>query len=182
DRLEIMTALELIFVLFLVLANGFFVAAEFALVKVRLSQVEQLARNGSFPARIAKNVLHHLDAYLSACQLGITLASLGLGWVGEDVGKKLLRPGLAALGLPQPADYLSLPLAFVLITFLHISLGEQAPKIMAIRAAQPTALVVSLPLAIFYKLLWPFIWVLHTASNLMLRMVGVRTVSSSEQM
>jgi CBS domain containing-hemolysin-like protein len=177
-----MNALELIFVLLLVLANGFFVAAEFALVKVRLSQVEQLARHGSFPARVAKNVLHHLDAYLSACQLGITLASLGLGWVGEDVGRKLLRPGLTALGFPDAANYLSLPLAFVLITFLHISLGEQAPKIMAIRAAQPTALVVALPLAIFYKLLWPFIWVLHTASNLLLRLVGMRGVTPREQM
>src|SRR5579871_4800951 len=146
-----MTALELIFVLFLVLANGFFVAAEFALVKVRLSQIEKLARAGSFPARIAKTVLNHLDTYLSACQLGITLASLGLGWVGEDVGKKLLRPGLTALGFPGAADMLALPLAFVLITFLHISLGEQAPKIMAIRAAQPTALIVSFPLALFYK-------------------------------
>ncbi len=178
-----MTALELIFVLLLVLANGFFVAAEFALVKVRLSQVEQLARAGSFPARVAKSVLHHLDAYLSACQLGITLASLGLGWVGEDVGRKLLRPALAAMSFPDAAaDYLALPLAFVLITFLHISLGEQAPKILAIRSAQPTALVVSLPLTIFYKGLWPFIWVLHKASDLMLRLIGVRAVQPGEQM
>jgi CBS domain containing-hemolysin-like protein len=177
-----MTTLELIFVLFLVLANGFFVAAEFALVKVRLSQIEQLAQAGSFPARVARNVVNHLDAYLSACQLGITLASLGLGWVGEDVGRKLLRPGLAALGFPDAADYLALPLAFVLITFLHISLGEQAPKIMAIRAAQPTALFVSIPLTVFYKVLWPFIWVLHTASNLMLRLIGVRAVPPNEQM
>jgi CBS domain containing-hemolysin-like protein len=178
-----MTALELIFVLFLVLANGFFVAAEFALVKVRLSQIEQLSRRGSFPARVARNVLQHLDSYLSACQLGITLASLGLGWVGEDVGKKLLRPALGSIGFPQAAaDYLALPLAFVLITFLHISLGEQAPKIMAIRAAQPTALVVSLPLTVFYKGLWPFIWVLNKASNLMLRVIGVRAGSSGEQL
>jgi CBS domain containing-hemolysin-like protein len=178
-----MNALELIFVLFLVLANGFFVAAEFALVKVRLSQIEQLARSGSFTARVAKSVLHRLDAYLSACQLGITLASLGLGWVGEDVGRKLLRPALAAISLPaSAADYLALPLAFVLITFLHISLGEQAPKILAIRAAQPTALFVSLPLTIFYKGLWPFIWVLHKASDLMLRLIGVRAVPPGEQM
>ncbi len=177
-----MTALELIFVLFLVLANGFFVAAEFALVKVRLSQVEQLARTGSFPARVTRNVLAHLDAYLSACQLGITLASLGLGWVGEDVGRKLLKPAFTKIGFPDAAAYLSLPLAFVLITFLHISLGEQAPKIMAIRAAQPTALVVSLPLTVFYKLLWPFIWVLHKASDLMLRVIGVRAAKSNEQM
>src|SRR5229473_2425935 len=100
-----MTTLELIFVLFLVLANGFFVAAEFALVKVRLSQIEQLAQAGSFPARVARSVLNRLDAYLSACQLGITLASLGLGWVGEDVGKKLLQPAFTSLGFPDAAAY-----------------------------------------------------------------------------
>ncbi len=177
-----MTLVELIFVLFLVVANGFFVAAEFALVKVRLTQIEQLSRQGSFPARVARNVLQHLDSYLSACQLGITLASLGLGWVGEDVGIKLLKPALAKIGFAEAANYLALPLAFVLITFLHISLGEQAPKIMAIRAARPTALVVALPLTVFYNVLWPFIWVLHKASDLMLRLIGVRAVGPNEQL
>ena len=177
-----MTLLELIFVFFLVLANGFFVAAEFALVKVRQSQIEQLSREGAWTARLARNILQHLDSYLSACQLGITLASLGLGWVGEDVGLKLLRPMLAQIGLEEAAKWLALPLAFVLITFLHISLGEQAPKIMAIRAAQPTALVVALPLTIFYKVLWPFIWVLHKASNLMLHVIGVRAANKKEQL
>src|SRR5262249_14256470 len=180
---HIMNALELILVLFLVLANGFFVAAEFALVKVRLSQIEQLSRQGSLAARAARSVLQHLDAYLSACQLGITLASLGLGWFGENVGKTLLRPALAVVGFPDSAaDYLALPLAFILLTFLHISLGEQAPKILAIRSARPTALFVSIPLTIFYKGLWPFIWVLHKASDLMLRLIGVRAVPPSEQM
>jgi CBS domain containing-hemolysin-like protein len=177
-----MNVLEIIFVLFLVLANGFFVAAEFALVKVRLSQVEQLAREGSWSAKIARRILNQLDAYLSACQLGITLASLGLGWVGENVGHKLLTPLLTSLGFPTAADYLALPLAFVLITFLHIALGEQAPKILAIRAARATTLAVSWPLALFYKVLWPFIWVLHMASNLLLRMIGVRAPVPGEQM
>jgi len=177
-----MIELKLIFVLFLVLANGFFVAAEFALVKVRLSQIERLSRTGAFAARAARNILNHLDAYLSACQLGITLASLGLGWVGENVAKDVLTPLFTKIGLAHAADFLALPLAFVLITFLHISLGEQAPKIMAIRAAEPTALVVSLPLTLFYKVLWPFIWVLHKASDLMLRLIGVRAVAANEQM
>lgn len=177
-----MNLLELIFVLCLVLANGFFVAAEFALVKVRLSQVEQLARQGSWSAKIARSILNQLDAYLSACQLGITLASLALGWAGEDIGVKLLRPMLATIGLPGLADYLALPLAFVLITFLHIALGEQAPKILAIRAAKATTLTVSPPLALFYKVLWPFIWVLHSASNLLLRLIGVRAPTPGEQL
>lgn len=177
-----MTVLEFIFVLLLVFANGFFVAAEFALVKVRLSQIEQLARQGSFTAKVTRRILHQIDAYLSACQLGITLASLGLGWMGESLGVKLLHPLLTAVGLPGAAEYVALPLSFVVITFLHIALGEQAPKVMAIRAARPTALIVSVPLVAFYKVLWPFIWVLHEASNLLLRIVGVRAPTPGEQM
>lgn len=177
-----MNGLQLIFVLFLVLANGFFVAAEFALVKVRLSQIEQLARAGSLSAKLTRGILHQLDSYLSACQLGITLASLGLGWVGESVGIRLLEPMFAAIGIPQAAKYLAMPLAFVLITILHISLGEQAPKIMAIRSARATALTVSWPLMIFYKLLWPFIWVLNMISNLILRVVGLGAATPGEQM
>lgn len=177
-----MNTLQIISVVLLVLANGFFVAAEFALVKVRLTQVVQLAREGNFSARAARNVLAHLDAYLSACQLGITLASLGLGWVGENVGKGLIDPLFRALGFAEAPDYLAMSLAFVLITFLHITLGEQAPKILAIRAPQRTALTVSLPLTVFYKLLWPFIWLLHASSNLLLRMIGVRVPSTAEQL
>ncbi len=176
------TLLQLLLVAVLVFANGFFVAAEFALVKVRLSQIEQLARQGSWAASIAKNVLNRLDAYLSACQLGITLASLGLGWAGESVARSLLEPLFHWLHWDGVAPYVTIPLAFMLITFLHISLGEQVPKIMAIRAAQSTTLAVSFPLAIFYKLLWPFIWVLHASSNLMLRAIGVRITGSHEQL
>src|SRR5262245_28939867 len=110
-----MTGLQLIVVLLLVLANGFFVAAEFALVKVRLGQIEQLSRQGSWSAKLARGILDKLDAYLSACQLGITLASLGLGWVGEDVAKRIFEPLLSAVGLPGGASqYLAFPLAFVL--------------------------------------------------------------------
>ncbi|MGQ0634911.1 MAG: hemolysin family protein [Planctomycetaceae bacterium] len=178
-----MMALQIIFVLFLVLANGFFVAAEFALVKVRLSQIEQLARSGSWSGKITRSLLQKLDVYLSACQLGITLASLGLGWMGEDLGIELLKPMITWLGLPpETAETVALPLSFVLITFLHISLGEQAPKIMAIRSSRATALAVSPPLAVFYKLLWPFIWLLNHASNLMLRVLGVRAAAAGEQL
>lgn len=176
------TAIQIIFVLFLVLANGFFVAAEFALVKVRLSQIEHLAKTGSWSAKITRSLLQRIDVYLSACQLGITLASLGLGWAGEDVGIRLLEPFLSWLGFPNAARHLALPLAFVLITFLHISLGEQAPKILAIRSARATAMAVAWPLALFYKTLWPFIWLLNQASNLMLRLLGVRTGSPSEHL
>jgi CBS domain containing-hemolysin-like protein len=171
-----MPVIEVIFVLLLVLANGFFVAAEFALVKVRLTQIEQLAKAGNWSAKITEKVLYRLDAYLSACQLGITLASLGLGWYGEERVAELIRPLIGST-----ADYLAMPLAFVVITFLHITLGEQAPKIFAIHAAKGTALAVSAPLTIFLKVFWPFIWFLNHSSNLMLRVVGVKSLPEGEQ-
>jgi CBS domain containing-hemolysin-like protein len=177
-----MTALQIIIVLLLVLANGFFVAAEFALVKVRLSQIEKLAKEGSFSARIARSIVNHLDGYLSACQLGITLASLGLGWVGEKFVAGLLTPVLEAFGVESMAHAIAVPLAFIVITALHITLGEQAPKIFAIRHAQTTTLAVSPPLMAFFKLFWPFIWLLNETANFMLRLVGVRGVSSAEQL
>jgi CBS domain containing-hemolysin-like protein len=177
-----MPVVEILFVLLLVLANGFFVAAEFALVKVRLTQIETLAKEGNWSAKIAEKLLGRLDAYLSACQLGITLASLGLGWVGEPVISKWLKPIVTWLGFSETAvDYIAVPLAFVVITFLHITLGEQAPKIVAIHAARSTALVISPPLAIFFKVFWPFIWLLNRVSNLMVRAIGVRVLPNGEQ-
>lgn len=172
-----MTSLGLLAVVLLLFANGFFVAAEFALVKVRLSQIEDLARKGSWTAKVTESVLERLDAYLSACQLGITLASLGLGWVGEPVVARLLEPIVVACGLSaERAHYIALPVAFVTISSLHIILGELAPKSLAIRAARPTSLAVSLPLLLFYRTFLPFIWVLNTAANLFLRMCGVRPI------
>lgn len=166
----------------LVLANGFFVAAEFALVKVRLSQIELLAQDGSHRARWARHALEHLDAYLSACQLGITFASLGLGWVGEPLVAQWLLALLSPLGLSEShAHYISLPLAFALITFLHITVGEQAPKILAVQKAKPTTLWVAFPLVIFYYLFRPAIAVVNTASNLLLRLIGIGILSSQEQ-
>lgn len=177
-----MTALEIITVLFLVLANGFFVAAEFALVKVRLIQIETLAKQGSFSARMTQAVLNHLDGSLSACQLGITLASLGLGWVGEKFVAGWLERPLSLVGLESASHTVAIPLAFILITALHITLGEQAPKIFAIRHAQATALAVSPLLMFFYKTFWPFILVLNGAANFMLRLIGVKGVTASEQL
>lgn len=165
-------------VLFLVAANGFFVAAEFALVKIRLSEVKASAGSGSRTARLVENILGRLDSYLSACQLGITLASLGLGWVGEPLVARSLEPLFDALGIPaHKVHYVAFPLAFALITFLHITAGEQVPKIFAIHRPRSTSFFVAVPLAIFYKIFMPFIWVLNTSSNLMLRAVGIRMAS-----
>ncbi len=155
----------------LVLMNGFFVMAEFALVKIRESQLDALADEGNKRAAFTKQVKANLDAYLSACQLGITLASLGLGWLGEPFLARILQPAFALLGVESPAVItpISFTLAFSVITFLHIVLGEQAPKILAIRKATSAALFVSGPLRLFYTIFQPAIWFLNASSNWFLR-------------
>jgi CBS domain containing-hemolysin-like protein len=155
----------------LVALNGFFVAAEFALVKVRLSQLETLTAEAEKRAAISRDVLAHLDSYLSACQLGITLASLGLGWVGEPFLARMLQPLFVLAHIQSQAliTSISFVLAFSIITFLHIVLGEQAPKILAIRKAVPATLFVSRPLRFFYALFKPAIRFLNASSNFVLK-------------
>ena len=155
----------------LVALNGFFVAAEFALVKVRGSQLDALQTDGNKRAAVARQVISNLDAYLSACQLGITLASLGLGWVGEPFLARMLQPffALASIESPTVIRATSFTLAFTIITFLHIVLGEQAPKILAIRKALATSIVISPPLRLFYFLFRPAIWFLNASSNWVLK-------------
>jgi len=158
---------KLLVIAALVALNGFFVAAEFALVKVRHSQLETLASEGNKRASISQHVVENLTAYLSACQLGITLASLGLGWVGEPFLARMLHPFFALLGIssePLVAS-MSFVIAFSLITALHIVLGEQAPKILAIQKSVGAALLVSPPLRVFYAIFKPFIWFLNVSSN-----------------
>ncbi|GIP33923.1 membrane protein [Paenibacillus sp. J2TS4] len=174
--------LNLLLVMFLVLLNGFFVASEFALVKVRGSRIAQLVNEGNARAKIAQHVTSRLDAYLSACQLGITLASLGLGWVGEPaISKLIVQPLLAYLNAPE---YLVTPVsfgvAFGTITILHIVLGELAPKTIAIVKAEQTALWLSGPLMLFYRLTYPAIWLLNGTSILLLRSIGIQPASEHE--
>ncbi|MCO5051044.1 MAG: hemolysin family protein [Verrucomicrobiae bacterium] len=175
-------ALKLLAVVFLVFLNGFFVATEFALVKVRATQIEPLAAQGNRRARMALHLARHLDEYLSACQLGITLASLGLGWIGEPVFAELLRPIFQLLEL-QSAELqqtISVVVGFSVITFLHIVVGEMAPKSMAIRLALPTALWVAYPMRWFYLAMYPFIWLLNESALLLLRSVGLQPAHESE--
>jgi CBS domain containing-hemolysin-like protein len=168
-------ALNALLVMLLVAANGFFVAAEFALVKFRSGEIKAIARTGSRSAKMVENIIEHLDSYLSACQLGITLASLGLGWVGEPLVARSLEPMLTGFGVPHDnLHYFAFPVAFSTITFLHITAGEQVPKIMAIKKYRPTSFAVAVPLMVFYRILRPFIWVLNTSSNLMLRLIGIQ--------
>ena len=154
-------------VLGLVLMNGFFVAGEFAIVKVRASQLEALLKQGDRRAEPTRKVIENLDAYLSATQLGVTLASLGLGWVGEPFVARMVEPLFALVGVASPAvvHTVSFVLAFTVITGLHIVLGELAPKSLAIRAALPTALFISRPLRLFHGMFRPFIWTLNALSN-----------------
>lgn len=159
----------------LVALNGFFVAAEFGLVKLRHTQAATLAAQHGWRGRILLKVRTHLDAYLSACQLGITFASLGLGWIGEPAFSRLITPMLALVGVQdaQLISTISLVFAFTLISFLHIVVGELAPKSMAIRRPQGVALWTAAPLYAFYWLMYPAIRLLNASALGLLRMLGM---------
>jgi CBS domain containing-hemolysin-like protein len=166
----------------LVLLNGFFVAAEFAIVKLRRTQAEELALVHGVRGRVLRTVRTHLDAYLSACQLGITLASLGLGWIGEPAFARLLEPVLAHFGVSDPKllHSIAFAAAFTFISFLHIVLGELAPKSIAIRRAEAVSLNTALPLYVFYWVMYPFIYVLNGAANVIVRRLGVELASEGD--
>lgn len=173
---------QLLVILLLVLANGFFVAAEFALVKIRASQLKPLLKTGDWRVPIAVRAVNNLDACLSATQLGITLASLGLGWLGEPFLAAWLTPLFQTLGITNEAAQHSLAVGvgFSVITFLHIVLGELAPKSMAIQRPKIISLWVAGPLMLFYYLLFPFIYLLNGAANFSLRLAGLQPVSEGE--
>src|SRR5512137_3041133 len=168
-------ALRILGVLSLVLLNGFFVAAEFALVKVRDTQLSPLVHRGHRRAQVADFILQRLDSFLSAAQLGITLTSLGLGWIGKPVFVVLLRPvfGLLNLESPEIREFLAFIIGFSAITFLHISAGEQAPKWLAIQKPLATTLWIAYPLLWFYRAAYPFVVALNGASQWMLRQAGL---------
>ncbi|MET0463471.1 MAG: hemolysin family protein [Chitinophagaceae bacterium] len=168
---------DIILTIVLVLLNGFFVAAEFAIVKVRVSQIEVSEGRNKTISAIAKNVVNNLDNYLAATQLGITLASLGLGWVGEDVMTSMILSIMDGVGLqmpPETAHKIALPVAFLVITILHIVFGELAPKSLAIRKPVPTTFAVAVPLKIFFFIFRPFIWILNGFANFILRLMGIK--------
>lgn len=167
--------------LLLVLLNGFFVAAEFALVKLRQTQAATIADSHGWRGRILLSVHAHLDAYLSACQLGITLSSLGLGWIGEPAFAHLLEPLFVQFGIgPDTTKIAAVVIAFTLISYLHIVLGELAPKSLAIRRPEATSLWTAAPLYAFYWLMYPAIWLLNASANWMLRQGGIEPVAHDE--
>src|SRR5512137_911426 len=167
----------------LVLLNGFFVAAEFSLVKVRDTQLSPLVRQGHRRAQVADFILQRLDSFLSAAQLGITLTSLGLGWIGKPVFVVLLRPvfGLLNLESPEIREFLAFIIGFSAITFLHISAGEQAPKWLAIQKPLATTLWIAYPMFWFYHAAYPFVVALNGFSQWLLRQVGLEPANEEER-
>lgn len=170
---------SLFIVLLLVLANAFFVAAEFAMVKVRESKIEAMVLAGNSKAKRAQILVKDLNAYLSACQLGITLASLGLGWVGEPAVATFLYPLLSGIG-PELAKTISFAIAFSIITALHIILGELVPKTISIQEAEKVCLWVAFPLILFYKVMYPAIYLLNSLANKILSMLGFKVSDEHE--
>jgi len=172
----------LLLALLFIIANGFFVAAEFAIVRVRPTQLAEMAADGSSRAKMARRITKHLDSYLSATQLGVTLASLALGWVGEPAFAALLLPRLIGLGVfgPAVAHSIAAVVAFTLISALHIIFGELGPKYVAIDKTVPTALWVAHILRGFYVLMYPIIWLLNKSANGILGAIGIKPAGKEE--
>jgi CBS domain containing-hemolysin-like protein len=175
------TAVNLLLALFLLAANAFFVAAEFALVKSRGFRINAMAEENRFGARLVRRILGNIEAYLACCQLGITMASLGLGWVGEPTVAALLHPVLTPLGMPEAAlHFTSFMVGFLVFSSLHIVIGEQVPKTLAIRQPEPVSLWIAYPLHVTYILLYPLNWLLNAASRSILEMLGIKEASQYE--
>lgn len=165
----------------LIALTAFFVATEFAIVKIRSSRVEQLVLEGKKGAKSAQHVTSHLDEYLSACQLGITVTALGIGMVGESTFEFILHPFFEMLGLSTNLiSVFTIATAFFIATFSHVVIGELAPKTIAIQKAEQVTLLFSKPIMIFYKILFPFIWLLNGSARLLLKLFGIQSVSEHE--
>ncbi|HZG71653.1 MAG TPA: hemolysin family protein [Chondromyces sp.] len=173
--------MNFVIVFFLIALSGFFVASEFAIVKVRSSRINQLVAEGNKKAIAAQKVVSNLDEYLSACQLGITITSLGLGWLGEPTVEKLLHPLFEKWGIaPSIAGILSFVIAFSVITFFHVVVGELAPKTFAIQKAEAITLRFAPPLIWFKRIAHPFIWVLNSSARFFTGLFGLEPASEHE--
>jgi CBS domain containing-hemolysin-like protein len=171
----------LVFIAILIALTAFFVTSEFAIVKIRSSRIDQLIEEGNKNAIAAKKVISNLDEYLSACQLGITITALGLGWLGEPTIEHLLRPVINSFGLPSSISHvISFSIAFAFITFLHVVVGELAPKTLAIQKAEAVTLLTTRPLIWFYRVMYPIIWALNGSARLLTSMFGLKPASEHE--
>ena len=172
----------LLLALAFILANGVFVAAEFAIIKVRPTQLAELAAEGSSRARMARRITKKLDTYLSATQFGVTLASLALGWIGEPVFERLIEPYVSAFGSYRVsvAHSIAAAIAFIIISWLHITFGELGPKYIAVGKTLGTALFLAHFLRAFYVVMFPLIWLLNRSSNAVLRILGIRPAMTTD--
>ncbi|WP_085991288.1 hemolysin family protein [Oceanobacillus senegalensis] len=176
-----MDIVNLMLVAILILLTAFFVATEFSIVKVRSTRIEQLIEEGNKSAVYAKKLIDNLDDYLSACQLGITVTALGLGWLGEPTVERLLNPIFQELGIHSTvASLLSFFIAFILVTYLHVVIGELAPKTIAIQQAEKVTLLLARPLIFFHKIMYPFIWLLNGSAQLLVRLLGFKAIKEHE--
>jgi CBS domain containing-hemolysin-like protein len=172
---------NLVWIAILIALTAFFVVSEFAIVKVRSSRIDQLIDEGSKKAVLAKRVISNLDEYLSACQLGITVTALGIGWLGKPAIADLLKPLFTSLDIPESfGDFLSVGIAFMTITFLHVVVGELAPKTLAIQKAEWVSLNTAGPMILFYKIMYPFIWLLNGSARLATSLVGLKPASEKD--
>ncbi len=180
---SMITALQILLALFLILLNGLFVAAEFSFVKVRPTRLAQLVDEGNRMAKIAQCCINNIDAYLSVCQLGITISSLGLGWLGEPVVARLLEPllHLAGVNSPTATHSISFIIAFSLVTFMHVVFGELVPKSLAIQRAEAVTLWLAMPMRAAYFVFYPGIIVFNGTANRILRLAGIRPASEHEE-
>ncbi|MFF2447220.1 hemolysin family protein [Neobacillus sp. NPDC058068] len=176
-----MLMISILAIALLIVLTGFFVAVEFAIVKVRTSRIDQLIMEGKKSAVAAKQVVTRLDEYLSACQLGITVTALGLGWLGEPTVEKLFHPLLAALKMNDAVTHIvSFALAFAVVTFIHVVAGELAPKTVAIQKAEAITLLFAKPIILFYKIMYPFIWALNNSARLLVGLFGLKPAAEHE--
>ncbi|WP_238457780.1 hemolysin family protein [Desulforamulus ferrireducens] len=174
--------INLFFVFLLIAITAFFVSAEFAIVKVRDSRIEQLIQSGNKKALAARTVIHNLDGYLSACQLGITLTALALGWIGKPAVADLINPVIHYLGLPTAVvEGISVMIGFAVISFLHVVVGELAPKTLAIQRAEQVTIALSPSLIVFYKIMYPAIWLLNGSARAVIKLMGLQSVSEHQQ-
>lgn len=172
---------KLLLVAVLIAFTAFFVASEFAIVRIRSSRIDQLIGEGNKKAQAVKRVISHLDEYLSACQLGITVTSLGLGWLGEPTIDTLLHPVIDRLNFPATiSQTVTFLIAFGFITFIHVVVGELAPKTVAIQKAEEVILLFAPPLILFYKITYPFIWLFNNSARLVLKLFGIPPASEHE--
>ncbi|MEB4869451.1 CBS domain containing-hemolysin-like protein [Priestia megaterium] len=176
-----MDIINLLLVAVLIGLTGFFVATEFAIVKVRSSKIDQLVAEGKKGAVSAKKVITHLDEYLSACQLGITVTAMGLGVLGEPTVERLLSPVFMKFDLNESITHLlSFGIAFIVMTYLHVVVGELAPKTFSIQKAEAVTLLFSAPIIWFYKIMYPFIWILNGSARILVGMFGLKPASEHE--